>query len=70
MFKNRAFQVKVVKTDDNVAQDPTVAEDIYINRLAKAKDVAVDIMREGGKLCVGYVVLDTARKVLIAKATN
>lgn len=68
MFKNRAFQVKVVKTDEEVVQDLTVAEDIYVNRLVQAKLVAVDVMREGAKLCAGYVILDTARKVLIAKA--
>jgi hypothetical protein len=34
MFKNRAFQVKVVKTDEE-AQDLTVAEDIYVNRLVQ-----------------------------------
>jgi hypothetical protein len=66
MFKNRAFQVKLVKDKDSKKSiDPTPAPN-PIDYEKIGKDVAFGV----GALVGGYVVLDTLRQVtiLIVKA--
>lgn len=68
MFGKRELQVKVVKRTDDMAE---AIEDVdFEDKIAIVGDVVKDIMLEAGKLYVGYVFLDTFRKVVITMANR
>lgn len=64
---NRAIQVKMVKNDKKNTTEPNFEEVISI-KFAQASRMMKDITRTIGIAVIGYVVVDTARQMLIAKA--
>lgn len=69
MFKNRSLQVKMIKDDASPDQVTTEIPD-PAEMLASAGDIAEKVIKETTKIVATYVVLDTARKVIIAFATK
>ena len=67
MFKNRAVQVKMVKTngDDEIIETPQESNSQII---AVAADATKGIMREGLKIVAVYVALDTTRRLILELA--
>lgn len=70
MFKNRALQVKLIKTDKkNVPTQPQTEEQFE----GKVAVIAIHLrsaVKDLGLAVVAYVAIDTVRQVLVAKATN
>lgn len=71
MFKNRALQVKMVKTDAPTPIAPTVELDGIIERsITQVTDCTKDVILFTAKIGAGYIALDTVRKVAITLAAN
>jgi hypothetical protein len=67
---NRAIQVKMVNTKKQEPQEP-VASDSYFEKKAEVVSREIDgVMRKVGMLAIGYVVVDTLRQVLVARANR
>ena len=67
---NRILQVKMVKptvAKDENTTNPVLDHEVKLIHISEATQ---SIMRDGASLVFVYVVLDTARKVLIARATQ
>lgn len=64
MFKNRAVQVKMVKTNESDEIEYVPAES-NSETIASVADATKGIMQEGLKIITAYVALDTARKVIL-----
>lgn len=64
MFKNRAVQVKMVKTNESDEIEYIPAES-NSETIASVADATKGIMQEGLKIITAYVALDTARKVIL-----
>lgn len=70
MFKKRALEVKVVKSDKNAKQETSEDTDCFKD---KAEFVLRRLESTGSKMFLGmcvYILLDTYRQVQIAKNTN
>ena len=69
MPNNRAIQVRMVKTTQDGEAEPNT-EDDFTDKLYITSEVVTDVIREGFKFVVGYVVVDTCRKVIVALASK
>lgn len=65
---NRTMQVKFEKTKKNKTEPDPMEDEQHVKKLVYANAMSKDLIREGMKLVAFYVVLDTARKVMIARA--
>jgi len=71
MFKNKALQVKFVKSDQPVTPPPVEnVEGIIESSIKQLAESTKDVIHFAAKVGAGYVALDTARKVAIALASN
>lgn len=69
LFKNRAFQVKLVHTDeDGKTTTPTI--ETSGDMAAFAADIAKDLIKTAVVAVVIYVAADTARQVIVEKVSN
>jgi hypothetical protein len=66
---NRALQVKMVKSSKNEAP-PTPTEDKFVSRATFVAYASKSVIQEIGSAVVAYIVLDTIRQVLVAKASK
>ena len=64
MFKNRAFQVKMVRTDEEGKYEPPACE-TQADVAAFAGDIAKDLIKTAVAGILIYVAADTARKVIV-----
>jgi len=65
---NRELKVQVVKTDKNVvAPENDISMEAKYALVAKMVTAGIDKL---GKAAITYVLVDTLRQVVIAKATN
>lgn len=69
MFK-RTLQVQLAKPSKTVNENQASADDSADKLIQVSTEAIKNLMTEGAKLVAGYIVLDTARKVLIAKANH
>lgn len=66
MFKGKAIQVKMVRPETSTAfGSPQVSD---VERISQVEHSAKAVIREGGKIVVAFVVLDTFRRVLVELA--
>jgi hypothetical protein len=66
---NRAIQVKMVNTKKN--EQEVVTSESYFEKKAEVISREIDsMMKKIGFLAIGYVVIDTARQVLVARANR
>jgi len=66
---NRALQVKMVKSSKNETP-PVPSEDKFVARTTIVAYAAKQVAQEIGSAVVAYVVLDTIRQVLVARASK
>jgi len=70
-MRNRALQVRMVKTDPETTPEPEVTLekkfDIIASHIAVTSD---NLIKRIGLLAIGYVIVDTARQVLVAQASK
>ena len=67
---NRALQVKVVPTEKKDRQT-TASSESYFEKRAEVISKTIDsTMRKVGTLAIGYIVVDTVRQVLVARANR
>lgn len=67
---NRALQVKMVKTskdESNTTENDTVDFELKVDTITNAFE---KIIKRIGYAAIGYVVIDTARRIVIEKATQ
>lgn len=69
MFK-RTLQVQLAKPSKTANENQTSNDDSADKLIQVSAEAMKNVMREGAKLVAGFIVLDTARKVLIAKASR
>jgi len=67
MFKNRKVEMKVVKTPKN---EISVPETTLAEKTAAAQAIVKTVIKEGGKVLVAYVALDTFRKFILIGLTT
>lgn len=69
MFKNRAIQVKMVKTDKNeqTAQDSDPGFEGKVYTITNAIEFTI---KKLGAAAIAYVAVDTVRQILIQRATH
>jgi hypothetical protein len=69
MMFNRTIEFKVVKP--NKEEDPkALTDEEYLQRWVHAAAFARACVYDASKLVAGYIVLDTFRKTMIAKAAK
>lgn len=67
---NRALQVKVVK-ETKTEPEKAVPSDSYFEKRADVISHMIEsTMKKAGALAIGYVIIDTARQVLVARANR
>lgn len=66
---NRALQVKMVKTEKETTTQPN-PEDVLEKKLAVISRSFENMALKVGKAVIAYVVADTVRQILVAKATR
>lgn len=67
---NRALQVKVVPTKKIERETPESSESYFEKRAEVISKTIDSTMRKVGTLAIGYVVVDTVRQVLVARANR
>ena len=74
MFKNREFCIRVVKTDNSVAQEPTETKKFPFEDPEQMNAIAKDFVKGVAKVAVcvlaASIVLHTASEIIIRSATN
>lgn len=63
---NRKLEVKMVK-NENENDRPQDKED-FLTKAVYAKEVTKELVKTGGYVMVGYLLLDTFRQVMVEKA--
>jgi len=67
MFKNKAFQVKVVNTD-NEPIAPAAPEEDFLDKTVYAAEAAKRLIWTGAGAVIAYVAADTVRRVTVELA--
>lgn len=62
---NRALQVKMIK--DKKMHEMHTSDTNFVERAVYAQEIMKDIVKEGMKLVATYILLDTLRRVVVAK---
>ena len=68
MFKNRALQVKWIRTDKNQSATPTTEDTDFGDKVITMTTAAEIIVKKVAMAALAYVVVDTLRQVTIEKA--
>jgi hypothetical protein len=66
MFKNRKVEMKVKDSEERDLRPETTLEE----KTAAAQAIVKIVIKEGGKVLVAYVALDTFRKFILIGLTN
>lgn len=66
----RALQIKMVKTDPKESTTPTEEDVDFGDKVITLTAAAEILIRKLGAAALGYVVLDTLRQVVIARAAK
>ncbi len=69
-MRNRALQVRLVKTQTEDVNGSVPQEAEFEFKVATVTNALDKIFKRVGTAALAYVVIDTARKVIIAKATQ
>lgn len=67
---NRALQVKMVNTKKNEPEQVEVSESHFEKRAEVISKTLDDTVRKLGMFAIGYVVIDTFRQVMVARANK
>lgn len=67
---NRALQVKVVPTEKKDRHASESSESYFEKRAEVISKTIDSTMRKVGTLAIGYIVVDTVRQVLVARANR
>ena len=67
---NRTLEVKMIKTKKNHAVNPTQPEPQFEAKAATCAQHLDKVLEKAGSAMVTYIVLDTIRKVLVARASR
>lgn len=67
---NRALQVKVVKNAKNESEKTDTSDSYFEKRADVISHMIESTMKKAGALAIGYVIIDTARQVLVARANR
>lgn len=66
-MRNRAIQVKMVKTQDQDESNPVI-DPPFETKVIVISDCVKDAVAFAAKMALAYVVIDTVRQVAIEKA--
>lgn len=69
-MKKRALQVRFVKTTDENQEQPAQNDRQFEDSVEVINKSIDRMIRKVGLFAIGFVVLDTARQVLVAKANQ
>lgn len=67
---NRALQVKMVNTKKDETEQVETSQSYFEKRAEVISKTLDDTMKKVGMFAIGYVVIDTVRQVLVAKANR
>lgn len=67
---NRALQVKMVHTKKNETEPVDTSQSYFEKRAEVISKTLDDTMKKVGVFAIGYIVIDTVRQVLVAKANR
>lgn len=70
MFKNRALQVRVVKTNTATPEKPASIDPTFENKVATIAKYAQVVLKQAAIAGAAYIVLDTFRQVAVANANH
>ena len=70
MFKNRALQVRVVKTSTATPEPQVSLDTPFEKKVAIIANVAQKVLKQAAIAGAAYIILDTFRQVAIIDATN
>jgi hypothetical protein len=66
---NRKLEMRVVK-DKNPTKEPVTFDQTFEGKTEIIGDTIDKLIRKAGLFCLGFIVLDTTRQVLVAKASK
>lgn len=67
---NRVIQVKLVKPKKKVEEVPETSESYFEDKAEFISNKIDGTMKKIGMFAIGYVVIDTFRQVMVAKANR